>query len=81
MPSEYSYTIAIQNIPEPYSPVCWARGNIVGVWMKSGTRHISKMASKYPQRLVVICCPQTEKKSVINKKKPNEFQYLLHNEE
>lgn len=78
MSSEYSYTIPIQNIPEPHSPVCRARGNIVRVWMKSGTRHISKMASKYPQRLVVICCPQTENKSFINEKNPNEVQYLLY---
>lgn len=58
VPSEDSYTVTIEDIPEPHSSVCRARSNIVRIWMKSSAIHISKMASKYPQRLIVIGSPK-----------------------
>jgi hypothetical protein len=45
--------------------------------MKSSAIHISKMASKYPQRLIVIGSPKPENKNNLIKFNPKERYFQV----
>lgn len=59
MTGEDANTVPSQDVPQPNGAIGWASGHVVGVWVEAGAGDISQMARKYPQRLVVVCGPQT----------------------
>lgn len=59
MTGEDANTIPSQDVPQPNGAIGRAGGHVVGVGVEAGAGDVSQMAGKYPQRLVVVCGPQT----------------------
>lgn len=59
MSGEDANAVPGQDVPKPNGAIRRARGHVVGVGVEAGAGDVSQMSGKYPQRLVVVCGPQT----------------------
>lgn len=56
---ENADAVSSQDIPQPNGAIRRPCGDVVGVGVEAGASDISEVPRKHPERLVVICCPQT----------------------
>lgn len=59
MTSEDADAVSIEDVPEADGAVRRPRGHVIGVGVETSASDVSQVTGKHPQRLVVICRPQT----------------------
>lgn len=62
---EDAHAASVQDVPQSDGAVRGTGGHVVGVGVEAGASHVGEVTGKYPQWLVVICCPQTERASAM----------------
>lgn len=57
MAGENTDAVSSEDVPQTDGAVRRTCGHIIGVGVEASASDVGQVASKYPQRLVVICCP------------------------